>query len=181
GKVATTFKVRVGSTFANSGGATHNVARHITHPQYNVGTFMNNDVGIVRLATAIVLGGYVRAGSIAGPNYHVADNTNVWSIGWGLMSWGGQLSEELRHVQLRITNQAECQRVYGFNSINANMICAGWHTDGRGSCTADSGGPLLHNSVAVGITSFGTGCGEARWPGVYARVSRYASWIQSNS
>ncbi|XP_052744853.1 trypsin CFT-1-like, partial [Bicyclus anynana] len=191
GKHNTRFTVRIGSTNANSGGVVHNVNRHITHPSYNVGGFMNNDIGIVRLATVISFNNNVRAGSIAGSNFHLPDNTLVWSIGWGLTAvsstfcyhyhWQGNLSEQLRHVQLRTTNQAECQRIYGSHAVNANMICAGWHTDGRGSCTADSGGPLLHNHVAFGIVSFGTNCGQARWPGVYTRVSRYTSWVQSNS
>ncbi|XP_045780404.1 trypsin CFT-1-like [Maniola jurtina] len=175
------FAVRVGSTNANSGGAFHYVARHITHPNYNIGTFMNNDIGIVRLSTAISFGNNVRAGAIAGSNFNVPNGANVWSIGWGLMSWGGQLSEQLRHVQLRTVSQSDCQRAYVSNTINDNMLCAGWHTDGRGSCTADSGTPLLLSNTAVGVTSFGTGCGEARWPGVYARVSRYTSWIQANA
>ena len=31
--------------------------------------------------------------------------------------------------------------------------------------------------ILVGITSYGTGCALADYPGVYARVSYYADWI----
>ncbi|CAH2215741.1 jg20674, partial [Pararge aegeria aegeria] len=81
------YRVRVGSTNANSGGAVHNVQRHITHPNYvNSGGNLRSDIGIVRLASSIVFGGNVRAGSIAGANFNIADNTNVWALGWGLLS-----------------------------------------------------------------------------------------------
>lgn len=76
------FRVRVGSTFANSGGVVHNVAQNILHPQYNTRN-LDNDIAIVRLATTISFNNQARAGSIAGPNYNPADNQAVWAIGWG--------------------------------------------------------------------------------------------------
>jgi trypsin len=45
----------------------------------------------------------------------------------------------------------------------------------------DSGGPLLVEGVQVGVTSFGRGCADPRYAGVYARVSRYVDWIKTNS
>ena len=30
----------------------------------------------------------------------------------------------------------------------------------------------------VGLTSFGTGCGDPDYPGVYARVTEVQTWIQ---
>jgi trypsin len=43
----------------------------------------------------------------------------------------------------------------------------------------DSGGPILVNGVQVGITSFGNGCADPKYAGVYTRVSTYLGWIQT--
>lgn len=34
--------------------------------------------------------------------------------------------------------------------------------------------------VQSGIVSFGRGCGQAEFPGVYTKVSRYQGWINSH-
>jgi trypsin len=61
------------------------------------------------------------------------------------------------------------------------MICAG--ALGLDSCNGDSGGPLTHNGVQVGIVSFGPAqCGNGS-PGVYARVASPSirNFIASNT
>jgi hypothetical protein len=45
----------------------------------------------------------------------------------------------------------------------------------------DSGGPLVYDfgtDVQLGITSFGAGCADPNYSGVYTRVSTYHDWIQ---
>ena len=53
-----------------------------------------------------------------------------------------------------------------------------FHSD---TCQGDSGGPLMsftnNQWMLVGITSYGTGCALADYPGVYTRVSYYVDWI----
>jgi trypsin len=62
---------------------------------------------------------------------------------------------------------------YGYDNgeITNNMMCAR-DTD-KDSCQGDSGGPLYdsENNVLVGVVSFGIGCADSNYPGVYARVS----------
>lgn len=51
------------------------------------------------------------------------------------------------------------------------------------SSQGDSGGPMVskQNSrwIQSGVVSFGRGCALPNFPGVYARVSRYQTWINS--
>jgi len=70
-------------------------------------------------------------------------------------------------------------------------VCAGVPGGGCDACQGDSGGPLYQTidvarngstvavPVIVGIVSFSKGCARAGVPGVYTRVSHYASWIDS--
>ncbi|XP_013133130.1 PREDICTED: trypsin, alkaline C-like [Papilio polytes] len=183
GDSASMWRIRVGSTNANSGGVVHNTNSIIRHPSYNSRT-QDNDVAILRSSSNFGFNNNVRAGRIAGSNYNLADNQVVWAIGWGATSYRGPSSEQLRHVQVWTVNQNTCRNNYAARglSVTANMLCSGWlGVGGRDQCQGDSGGPLIHNGVVVGICSWGHECARANFPGVNARVSRYTSWIQSNS
>ncbi|XP_013133137.1 PREDICTED: trypsin CFT-1-like [Papilio polytes] len=183
GDTASRWRLRVGSTNANSGGVVHNSNQIIMHPNYNSRT-QDNDIAILRAASNFAFNNNVRAGSIAGSNYNLADNQPVWAIGWGAIAYRGQSSEQLRHVQVWTVNQNTCRQRYATRgaSITDNMLCSGWlDVGGRDQCQGDSGGPLLHNNVVVGVCSWGHECALAFFPGVNVRVSRYTSWIQSNA
>ncbi|KAL3941548.1 MAG: hypothetical protein SGARI_000563 [Bacillariaceae sp.] len=62
------------------------------------------------------------------------------------------------------------------------MLCA--EDDFQDTCAGDSGGPLFmqewNDFVQVGITSWGYGCGDNDFPGVYSRVSHQYHWIRMN-
>ncbi|XP_023935755.2 trypsin CFT-1-like [Bicyclus anynana] len=183
GSSASRWRMRIGSTRASSGGTVFHTDRIIMHPNF-VSSTANNDVAILRTTRQIVYSNSARAGAIAGANYNLPDNSVVWAIGWGVTSVGGRPSEQLRQVQIWTVNQAICAQRYGARgrTITANMLCSGWlDVGGRDQCQGDSGGPLLHNNVVVGVCSFGRGCGSPRYPGVNARVSRFATWITANS
>jgi Trypsin len=53
----------------------------------------------------------------------------------------------------------------------------------KDACNGDSGSPLIipgataAGDIQVGISSFGQGCGEADFPGVYTRISAYETFI----
>ncbi|XP_013133133.1 PREDICTED: trypsin CFT-1-like [Papilio polytes] len=182
GDTANMWRIRVGSTNANSGGVVHNTNRIIMHPNYDPRN-ENNDIAVLRSSSNFVFNNNVRAASIAGSNYNLADNQVVWAIGWGATSFKGPSSEQLRHVQVWTVNQNTCRQRYAARRVvTDNMLCSGWlGVGGRDQCQGDSGGPLIHNNVVVGVCSWGHECALANYPGVNARVSRYTSWIQSNA
>jgi len=69
------------------------------------------------------------------------------------------------------------------------MVCSGVPAGGCDTCQGDSGGPLYQTttvttggvtstvSVIIGVTSWGVGCARPGVPGVYARMSAYAEWL----
>ncbi|XP_026756774.2 trypsin CFT-1-like [Galleria mellonella] len=183
GDPANRWRVRVGSTNANSGGVVHNVNAIITHGSYNSGT-NDNDVSILRLSSNLAYTDVIQPASIAGSSYNLADNQVVYAAGWGATSVGGSGSEQLRHVQIWTVNHETCRNRYAEigHTLTDNMLCSGWlDVGGRDQCQGDSGGPLYHNKVVVGVCSWGVQCALARYPGVNARISRYATWIQENA
>ena len=80
---------------------------------------------------------------------------------------------------------------YNVSRITSRMICAGDLVEGdKDACTNDSGGPLVSSGTGdgitpgsnyelIGIVSWGTKCGLARSPGVYARYN-YSYCIKFN-
>lgn len=94
---------------------------------------------------------------------------------------GGQTSNELRQVKLKILEDSTCKSHWSTYYDN-NKVCAGG-VIGQDACQGDSGGPLqCPNSngqfVLTGIVSFGQVCGT-KTPGVYTRVDKYIDWIHS--
>jgi len=76
---------------------------------------------------------------------------------------------------------SDCQKEYP-GMVDNTMECAG--RAGVDSCQGDSGGPLVtkHNDTGkwfqAGIVSWGQGCAEQGYAGVYARPSAMCDFIE---
>lgn len=57
------------------------------------------------------------------------------------------------------------------------MICAGIPQGGKDSCQGDSGGPIVIDKKLVGIVSWGNGCAQPGFPGVYTNIAYFGKWI----
>ena len=63
------------------------------------------------------------------------------------------------------------------------MICAATPDFDADTCQGDSGGPMIGlsanglNYEQIGITSWGYGCADPNYAGVYTRVTTYLGWI----
>ncbi|KOB76085.1 Trypsin [Operophtera brumata] len=185
GDATNRWRVRVGSTWANSGGVVHNLDSIIIHPSFNSRT-LDNDIAVLHTATTIELvDNAVQPAPIPSADYYLGDNQVVWAAGWGASSAGGSGYEQLHHVHLFTINQNACAQRYATvgDTITANMLCTGvLDVGGQDQCQGDAGGPVHHYvGNVVGICSWGRGCGQAFFPGVNTRVSQYTAWILDNS
>lgn len=152
----------------------------------------DNDVALLRLASPIS----ERAASgatlpikylgLVPANIGDLAGANVTVSGWGNRKAnppGGATDypHKLHKVTVPVVTNATCRASYGANAITDNMLCAGLAAGGKDSCQGDSGGPLVYNNGGAwqlaGIVSWGTGCAAPGYYGVYARVSRYPSWV----
>ncbi|HEY7708092.1 MAG TPA: trypsin-like serine protease [Gaiellaceae bacterium] len=111
-----------------------------------------------------------------------ADGVIARIIGWGVTE-SGQPSDELLEADAPMRADSVCQSPssYGPTFFASSMVCAG---DGStDTCQGDSGGPLMVPDngafVLVGVTSWGQGCADAQFPGVYARLGAPAlnAWV----
>merc|ERR1712105_359996 len=86
-------------------------------------------------------------------------------------------------VTLPVISNDDCDTYpYYRGQIYPGMICMGLLGEGgKDSCQGDSGGPAMCNGALAGVVSWGVGCAEAKYPGVYTRVYNYVDWINANT
>merc|ERR1711971_788655 len=100
--------------------------------------------------------------------------------GWGTTSSGGSLASVLMKVDVPVVSDDDCRGAYGQSDIADSMICAGLDEGGKDSCQGDSGGPFMCGNQLSGVVSWGYGCAEPGYPGVYTQTSYFIDWLNSN-
>jgi len=147
------------------------------HPDYNSRTF-NNDYMMVKLKQSSTFSPV----TLDDGSSTLDDKVDLTVMGWGTTSSGGSISPVLLEAETDFVTNSKCNSDYS-GEITSNMICAA--RDGIDSCQGDSGGPLIIKGndasadVQVGIVSWGYGCADPQYPGVYARVSTKIDWINN--
>ncbi|MCL4859096.1 MAG: serine protease [Caldilineaceae bacterium] len=171
---------------SETGGSRIPIAQIIRHPNYNAVT-SDYDVALLQLA-APAPQPPVRL--IRGDERTMEAPNRVGTVvGWGLTIPGQSSSapDALMQVSVPLVSPRACTFSYGLfnNFILPSMMCAGYRSGGRDSCQGDSGGPLMvHDDdtdgwVQVGVVSWGVGCAEPFYYGVYSRLTQTAAWIDS--
>ncbi len=161
------------------------VEQVIPHPSYDPNKW-DFDIALLKLTSAATLNSRVALVSLlhSPANDGLVDPGDMaWVTGWGRTTADGSTSNVLMEVDVPFVTNASCDQSYG--NITANMICAGYAAGGKDSCAGDSGGPLVVSDGAswrlAGVVSFGNSCALPNFPGVYARVSRFVTWIESHT
>ncbi|XP_046402910.1 trypsin-1-like [Ischnura elegans] len=173
GTTAEELSVRAGSSIVDEGGSIHQVTKIHQHPGFDIGG-LDGDISILEINPPFVFRPGVQPIALPDSDMDVPVGTGADVSGWGTTEEGGDLPEHLRHAVVTIVDQKMCNKAYG--SITNNMICAA--APKRDSCQGDSGGPLVVNGKLVGIVSFGYGCAQPKFPGVYTRVTALRDWIK---
>lgn len=166
---------------SGSGGEMIAVTNIQAHPQYN-STTMNADVAVLELAQSATTGSPITMASSA--TDPTAGQT-VKVAGWGNRSTeDSDYPDDLYEASVDVVANSTCDSAYGVGSIFASNLCAAYFAglNSRDTCQGDSGGPLVYDHpteglVLAGVTSWGNGCAEEPYPGVYARVSSFKSWV----
>uniref|UniRef100_A0A3Q2UJZ5 Peptidase S1 domain-containing protein n=1 Tax=Fundulus heteroclitus TaxID=8078 RepID=A0A3Q2UJZ5_FUNHE len=156
------------------------VAQIVSHPDYNSRT-PNNDIALLKLSKPVSFTSYISPVCLAASKSIFSSGVNTWITGWGTIGIPLPSPQNLMEVEVPIVENSQCNSSYGGNIITDNMICAGLQEGGKDSCQGDSGGPMVSKQcgrwIQAGIVSFGRGCAQPNFPGVYTRVSQYESWI----
>uniref|UniRef100_A0A3Q3WUK0 trypsin n=1 Tax=Mola mola TaxID=94237 RepID=A0A3Q3WUK0_MOLML len=150
----------------------------VPHPEYNK-TTNNNDIMLIKLKAPVDLSSYVSVALLPRQGAPIAEGRMCRVSGWGYTSPNtGLIPATLRTVKLPIVSARNCNSSESFDGgITDNMICAGYSTGGKDACKGDSGGPLVCEGRVYGVVSWGKGCADAQFPGVYTAVSKYRMWI----
>jgi len=151
------------------------------HPAYLINDD-GRDAALLKLSSPLVLSDYVSP--ICLTDVAVPTGTNCVATGWGETENPAESNLVLREVPLPIISQAECTASYGV-WITPYTVCAGYMSGGRDTCQGDSGGPLVCDIAGSwqlhGLTSFGFGCAEPDYPGVYTRMSELIAWVTAST
>jgi len=187
GETAASIDVYANSYDLQTGGKRIDVLEVYQHPGYDPDTYAN-DVALLQLTKpakdAVGLNDTIRL-AIGSDRELFPPGTNVLTAGWGnteneppgTPTW----PDRVRKAEVPIQSDADCASVYsGF--VAPDMICAGFEIGGADSCQGDSGGPLMiaygdGTYLQLGVVSWGNGCADPGYFGVYSLVIPYTCWI----
>lgn len=164
------------------------VVEIIVHEDYRkVTANYDHDIALLRLNASVNYTDYVVPMCLPETPFavrvllHLSSSSTV--SGWGRLLDGGATPDILRRVRLPRIMSQQCREQTGLN-ITENMFCAGYTDGSKDACKGDSGGPYVTKYKGTyyltGIVSWGLGCAKVDKYGVYARVSRYTTWINKH-
>lgn len=161
------------------------IASISVHPGFDRATYAN-DLAVVALAQPVTPSATVATIALPSgldPATWPAAGTPMRISGWGATTSSGaqQASDQLlaATVQMLTAPGAPCGQ-YG-SSQPPDILCVGLPGGGVDTCQGDSGSPLVATvdgrAVLAGVTSSGSECAKAEYPGVYSSVPRFLPWI----
>ena len=156
-----------------------NVTKKIFHPKFQI-IFPPGiplwDACILKLDKELEMNQYVQPVALPKPNEEFSGYANV--SGWGLLRESGPLSDVLQVAEVPVYSMQECLDDYPVLFKESNMICAGARS--KGTCSGDSGGPMICGGKLCGIASWGMRCPLEGFPTVFTKVAKIIDFINEN-
>lgn len=168
----------IGATDVRKDGRVAKVKSIHIHPDFDVDgrDFIFNDLALYELEEPITDIEPVRL---------VADGSLVQpgkmgrTVGFGTTRAGGTQTAILREVDVPVVPLEVADKTY--KGLDFTNLAAGYPKGGADSCQGDSGGPLVFKDAQGwflgGIVSFGIGCAEPGYYGIYSNVIILRDWI----
>lgn len=166
---------------AATGAVAKAVTKITSHPSYR-STAQGYDAAVLTLGSPVTSPASVQPRPVAAVNAGAFVNDSAVISGWGATSSGGSSPDDVLFAFVDVLPDASCGN-YQQAFQTQTMVCAG-RVDGNtvyDTCQGDSGGPLMQwdgsgnafsdFTTLIGIVSFGRGCADANFPGVYTRVT----------
>lgn len=156
------------------------ISHFIPHPKYNADEYQN-DIALLKLDKKVSFSLLVSPVALPAGEDSFSPSSECWVTGWGNIDEGESLEGKqiLQELEMPLIKNCFCK--YAYPGLRPTMICAGFIEGGKDSCQGDSGGPLVCLSderyVQVGVVSFGNGCANEGYPGVYTRVTKFLDFI----
>ncbi|XP_065369161.1 trypsin eta-like [Calliphora vicina] len=171
--------VKAGSTYrSQNDGFLYLVEKYIIHPEYNI-WFTDNDLALLVLAFDLTSSFPKEIDPIALLSNVPPVNSLATIAGWGITdaSANSKFSEILQIAHVNVVDILDCKRSYGENRISPAMLCA--TGDDSDACLGDAGGALVYEDKALGLISWGNGCANSDFPGVYTNLVYFKEWIEN--
>nr|XP_054763579.1 enteropeptidase-like [Lytechinus pictus] len=153
------------------------------HPEYN-DTLLNADIALIKLSEHVSFSEYVRPACLSQTLHEERDYTTCIIAGWG--NTEHDEADNLQKATVRLIEVERCKELYEVpdDYDTGYLVCAGFERGGIDTCQGDSGGPLVCEGAdgrwhLTGVTSFGNGCADPGFPGIYARVSTLLPFLES--
>ncbi|MEZ5672077.1 MAG: trypsin-like serine protease, partial [Thiotrichaceae bacterium] len=158
------------------------VTQIIRHPDFKDSEIApESDVALLHLATPVYDYPVLKLADLYSNLDAPGNKATV--MGWGAVNRSGwKFADSLMKTEIGLVSNQICNSEQSYNGdITATMLCAGFQDGHTDACTGDSGGPLVTRTPfgwrQIGIVSFGEGCAEPNYYGVYTRLPLFQPYI----
>lgn len=172
----------LGTTDVTTGGERVGIGEVIVHPAYDPGNH-ESDIALLRLDHDFGTGSVVR---LPESGSSVAPDTVLQIAGWGHTDFGDSedVGRVMKRISLPVVARDACNAPDRYaGAVTDSMLCAGHLGGGEDACVGFSGSAAMDRSdgadIAIGLVSWGHGCGTPGKVGVYTRISAFADWIDA--